>query len=410
MKTKHVLVVGGGAAGIAAAVAAAQQGARVSLAERSHLIGGNATAAEVGTVCGLYRYERSSESAWAVSGFAREFAEKLQERSRSAPLNNLLGLHYLPYDPDVFESLAREYLEQNGVALLCNASLVAVNYGQGQFSSALLEQASGQIPVHFDAIVDCSGESWVSRLAGLPVIEDPVYQASAQVFTLSGCNAADEASLGMILLREVRQGIENKKLLPELDRVTIVPGSLRNGLVKLKLGLNQLVDNSTESRELLQTLAHNRVKELANYLCSVRGPFEQAVLAAIAPQVGIRTGIRSVGEYTLRKADVLNSARFDDVIAYGNWPIEMWGLDKRVQMQYFPEKQYYDIPAGCVKSKHVPQLFFAGRILSADTEAIASARVIGTCFQTGFAAGIFAAGKALGIAPAVSLEIIQGKL
>ena len=66
-----VVVLGGGPAGIAAAVAAAGEGMSVTLIERNSFLGGKATAAEVGTVCGLYKFSKSETSEYIVRGFAR---------------------------------------------------------------------------------------------------------------------------------------------------------------------------------------------------------------------------------------------------------------------------------------------------------------------------------------------------
>jgi len=60
-------------------------------------------------------------------------------------------------------------------------------------------------------------------------------------------------------------------------------------------------------------------------------------------------------------------------------------------MSYFKVNDYYLIPAGALVSKHLNNLFFGGRTISATERAIASARVIGTCLSTGYAAGVLAA-------------------
>ena len=66
-------------------------------------------------------------------------------------------------------------------------------------------------------------------------------------------------------------------------------------------------------------------------------------------------------------------------------------------MTYLPLDDYYEIPAGALQSKDFENLFFAGRGIAAENKAIASARVIGTCLGTGFAAGWLAAGQSRGV-------------
>jgi len=107
--------------------------------------------------------------------------------------------------------------------------------------------------------------------------------------------------------------------------------------------------------------------------------------------VGIRTGRRPEGKYTLTETDVKGCRKFDDGIANGSWAIEYWGSDNKLKMEYFAEDDYYQIPKGCLMSAKFDNLFYAGKNISATEKAIASARVIGTCLQTGWAAGKLAA-------------------
>jgi len=116
-----IVVLGGGPAGIAAAVAASSEGLQVTLIERNAFLGGKATAAEVGTVCGLYKFSKSHPSEYIVKGFARQFAEQLRNVSETVPLHNRVGLHYLPYKIREFKNICSGILEQHNVAIYFNA-------------------------------------------------------------------------------------------------------------------------------------------------------------------------------------------------------------------------------------------------------------------------------------------------
>ena len=97
-----VLVVGGGAAGIAAAVAAARSGSRTVLLESYGFLGGLATAGMVGTVCGIYHRSVAGDVRYVCGGFPREWTERLAEACSSQPVEVLDGLYALPYDPWAF--------------------------------------------------------------------------------------------------------------------------------------------------------------------------------------------------------------------------------------------------------------------------------------------------------------------
>ena len=129
-----VAVVGAGAAGIAAAVAAATAGANVVIVERHGFTGGLATAALVGTICGLY-YRNLTEARFAVQGFAREFAEVVQAQSQTQVIQFAEGLHFLPYSPAVFHQEAVRQLQQAGVSVLLPGLVTNVQVNEKRISS-----------------------------------------------------------------------------------------------------------------------------------------------------------------------------------------------------------------------------------------------------------------------------------
>jgi hypothetical protein len=89
------------------------------------------------------------------------------------------------------------------------------------------------------------------------------------------------------------------------------------------------------------------VVNLSQYLISNVDAFKNAHIKNIAPEVGIRVGQRSTGKYILMEEDVLSCKKFENAIANGSWPIEIWEQNRRVNMRYFNLDDYYQIPADC---------------------------------------------------------------
>lgn len=402
-----VLILGGGPAGIAAAVAAAQKGLRVSLVERNAYLGGKATAAEVGTVCGLYKFSKQEESEYIVKGFPREFAEQLRNASATGPLHNRMGLHYLPYHISSFKTICESLLEQYRVTVYYNSIPYKVDLQEDRVQALFINENGKEVQFVLGSIIDCSGESIVSQLTDSPTLRSEHYQAAAQVFTLCNVHEDCETRLGMILLKELKSGINNKLLDHYFDRVYVVQGSLRKGRVSLKLGLPLPVTHTHDNLESLQKMARSFVEGLTAYLVQHVPVFKDAEIEHVAPEVGIRVGLRTLGRYILTEEDVLGCKKFADAIANASWPIEEWELDKRVKMRYFPLEEHYQIPASCLQSEAIANLFVAGRNISATNGAIASARVMGICLQTGFAAGSLAAALVMGIPDKEMIESIQ---
>ncbi len=392
-----VVVLGGGAAGIAAAVAAARNGSKVILIERNSFLGGKATAAEVGTICGLYKFSKKEKAEYIVRGFAKEFADKLQAASKTSPLHGLDGLHYLPYNIEAFKNISLSILNENNIAVYFNTVLVNVQAEHDKIVAVSLIASGNPLTIQLRSIIDCTGDSIISQSADLPLIKTEYYQAAAQVFTLEGVAEENEAKLGMIIMKALRSAIDDGILADFYDRVYIVQGSLKNNCVSLKIGIPLSVTYATGNLQELRTVAHSFVENLSQFLINNVAAFKNAGIQHIAPEVGTRVGQRSTGKYILTEEDVLSCKKFDDAIANAAWPIEEWEQNKRVKMRYFNFDDFYQVPSGCLRSGSIENLFFSGRNISATDGAIASARVMGICLQTGYAAGCLAAGSASGL-------------
>lgn len=406
-KHTDVVILGGGAAGVAAAVAAARKGAKVILVERNAYLGGKATAAQVGTVCGLYKFNKTTSSEYVVKGFAKEFAEALKEMSGTSPLYNAEGLHYLPYNIEAFKNLCLQLLKEHKVEILFNTGLVSAVIENSTVQSVSTTTGNTDTQIQLQAVIDCSGSSIISQAANLPLLTSEQYQAAAQVFTLQGVTETNEARLGMILMKALHIAITENKLPGFYDRVYIVQGSLKNGLVSLKLGIPVPVTHSPKNLQELKKSAADFIKNLTAFLIATVPCFKNAGINNIAPEVGTRVGMRTMGNYILTEEDVLQCKKFDDAIANGAWPIEEWGQHKKVKMQYLMADDFYQVPAGSLQSASIKNLFMAGATIAATSAAIASARVMGICLQTGYAAGHLAAATAAGMSQIEAIQHIQ---
>jgi len=399
------LVVGAGAAGIAAAVAASKNGRSVVVVERRDFSGGNATAAEVGTVCGLY-HNNFGEPEFLVRGFAREFAEKLQSLSGTMPLSTKDGLHYLPYHVPEFARLGREYLSENGITALFNHQVQKAVVHQSRIVTVEI-RANESFNIVPSAVVDCSGNSVVARLANLPLISEPEYQSAAQVFSLKGIEEDREDRLSLLLIKAMAKAGDEISINGHLPKLYLVPGSLKNGFASFKIALPFTITEGSEWDAQIAEKAKALVSLMTAHLIKELASFKHAESDHIAASPGFRVASRTRGKYMLTGNEVKNCTHFNEGIARCSWPIEEWDANGNANLQYLPEYGYYEIPQGSLMAVTTENLFMAGRNISADKEAIASARVMGICLQTGFAAGLLAAANASGMLPSQALQIIQ---
>lgn len=355
-ETFDIAVLGSGAAGIAAAVCAARAGGKVLLLDKNSGLGGTGGLSGLTTLCGLY----DDTGNFLNDGFAREFAEALVENGAPFTPTKSGRLWVLPYRPKKFCAVAENFLaNQPNLKAVWNTPLINVVVENGRILS--LNGFS------VGAVIDGSGTAAVAHAAGAEYLTtDATTQASAVVFALRGVareihTAADAAQ---VLLPVIRAGFPPLHFHPDLE-----PG-----------GLTAKFSGSPE-----------QVPPLIAFLqTNVRG-FENCSSPQKEFHVSCRAGRMVVGEYVLTGADVLGAKKFPDAVARGAWPVEQWGADGKTKVRFLPPNDFYEIPARSLRAASIKNLFMAGKSISADADAIASARVMGCCLTTGEAAAKLAA-------------------
>ena len=398
--TCDVLVIGGGAAGIAAATAAGHAGAKVVLLERYGFLGGLATTAQVGTICGLYLRDTASTEATPVAGgFSNEFASRLQHIGSTKPICVDRGLWVLPYFPPDFARVADSFVaETKNVRLMLHATVAEARAENSCLAEVRALAWNEPLLVRSNAVVDCTGEATAAALAGAASENGATDQAPALVFVLENVDPG-LAQRGLLeVRRELRLAVQSGVLPTICERLSLIPGTGANGRFAFKFSMlpagpdlalwQQVTDWEREARTLLAPLTQ--------FLTEKVPAFRNARFASVAPQLGVRSGRRLLGRARLTDDDVLQTRKFPAAIARGGWPMERWTAAPKPAMTYFAERDFYDIPLDCLRATELENVFVAGRCLSAETGAMTSARVIGTALATGWAAGTAAAFQAAG--------------
>jgi len=391
-----VVVAGGGSAGIAAATAAARAGARTLLLERYGFLGGMATAGMVGTICGLYHGRSDGPLELLNGGLAAELADRLHRMpGTEAPLRR--GRTYvLPYVPHELALVADELVAaERDLGLRLHATVVGVRPGERQRWEIEVAGWEGRRTVGADVLVDTSGDA-VAALAAGAATETPeagARQLCALVFVLQGAaEGALRGSASVAALRRVAAAEAAGELPAGSANVSWRP-TVRRGEIVGKLALGELpaVDGD-DWLTVAERTGRRRVAALVDLLRREVSGLAGVFVSHLAPQVGVRESRRVVGRYRLTREDVLGAARFPDAVARAAWPIELWRDGERgADYEYAPDGSWYEIPLRVLQPSGVERLLVAGRCISGTSEALGSARVIGTCLATGEAAGRVAA-------------------
>jgi hypothetical protein len=347
-----IAVIGSGAAGIAAAVSAARTGAKVLLLDKNSAPGGTGGFSGLTTLCGLY----DDAGNFLNDGFAREFAEAVAE---TAPIKTG-RLWVLPYRPEKFRSAAEKFFTAcPTLKTVWNSPLNDVVAGRNRIISV-----NG---FRIGAVIDCSGDAEVAQAAAAECMAtDEATQASAVVFQLRGVTREinSPADAARVLLPIIRAGFPGLNFHFNLE-----PGSITAKF----------------------SGAPAQVPALIEFLRANVCGFENCSSPQTEFNISRRAGRMIVGEYILTGADVLAAKKFPDAIACCAWPMEEWGADGKTKLRWLPPDEFYEIPARALRSSKIKNLFMAGKTISADADAVASARVMGCCLATGAAAGKLAA-------------------
>lgn len=393
INSADILVIGGGMAGVCAALSAAETGKNVIVLERSSFIGGNATRSNVGTICGAYYRSVAGNIIPAGNAFSRDFVNAiLKEHRLKTPVNYHNGLFIVPYDWSVLLKFLKDKIAgRDNIKTFCNAEVNKVITQDKKIVSVIAKINDENVRFSTRSVIDCSGNGVISLLADIENIFSDCYQAAAQVFRLTGVKPTTEFSLNMALKKNMAKLVSEMKWPHCFRAISVVPGSLRNQKVDLKLPLPEKITDNGDDDRMLHKKANAYVQELFPFLKSDIESLSESSLEKIFEEPGIRVRQRSKGLEVLTEEMVLNCTKPENGVAAGVWPIEHWDNSGKVEMNWFEPEDHYLVPSGCLESGELENLYFAGKNISATERAIASARVIGTCIQTGYAAGKLAA-------------------
>jgi len=418
----EVVVLGGGPAGMAAAVAAARAGRSTLLVERYGFLGGMGTAAGVTNFCGLHANVHG-DIRQVVHGVADDLLQRI------AALGGLNEPHALfgktvaqAYDTAAYKIAADDLLAGAGVQVLFHALAAGVVMdGASRVKALLVETRSGRRAVLGRAFVDCSGDGDLAAWAGAPYEKGDGDGHMLYPSTMFRINGVDPQRAGRawetIPRLMARAQAEGRWRFP---RKGAIVRPQKSG-IEWRVNLTQLANangdamDGTDALELSEAemLGRRQIASVAGFLKEVPG-FEASYIVDIAPQVGIRETRRVLGRYLLTERDVLDCASFDDTIGVNGWPLELH-LKGDVEFRWpaIPGSRGFNhLPYRMTVPLGLENLWVAGRCASMTHEAQSAARVTGACFVMGQAAGA-AADLALdaGCAAAdVDIPALQGRL
>ncbi len=327
-----VVVLGGGPAGIAAAVAAARAGSSTILVERYGFLGGMGTAAGVTNFCGLHANVHG-EVRQVVHGIAGDLLEGIDRLGGLSEPHSLFKgrIKAQAYDNAAYKIAADDLVLGSGVQLLFHAlGAGALMRSPREIAAVLVETKSGRGALLGRVYIDCSGDGDLAAWSGAPFEKGDGHGGMLYPSTMFRINGVDAARageawehFGALFEEAERSGDKRFPRKQPIIRPQKHAIEWRANVTQLSNPDGSAVDG-TDAAQLTwgEVQGRRQVVEVFQFLRESAPGFEQAYILEIAPQVGIRETRRVTGEYQLSEEDVPSCASFDDSIGVNGWPIE----------------------------------------------------------------------------------------
>jgi|LSQX01.2.fsa_nt_gb hypothetical protein len=427
-----VLVVGGGPAGVAAAIAAARDGVKTALVERYGFLGGAATAGLVVPMGTAFVGDVQ-----VVKGIFQEIVSRLVRMQGSWGHQKTVGTtrgwggYMTMFAPPILRIIEEEMVQDVGVRLLYHSIILDVTTSGNRVTEVTVGGKGGTYKFRPKVVIDATGDGDLAYLAGCSYqkgrLKDGRTQPVTLMVRLGGVsttaikefivdNPKDFAWHAFLMLdKSVSNTFENEPVVgsgfrtlvkEEFQEGNLYFGRERflfcSGMYKGEMYLNATRVNDVDGTDSAGlTFGEMEARKQAFSLFKVlkrRAPgFADSFFIETASQIGVRQTRQIKGHYLLTEEDVLMGKKFEDGIACGSFPIDIhevdseWGRQKKKESRWTELSRPYDIPYRSLVASDVCNLLVAGRCVSATHEAMGSLRTQPTVMAIGEAAGAAAA-------------------
>lgn len=394
----EVLVVGGGPAGIGAAVQAARNGTQVLLLERHGFLGGNITACYVET-CNHFLFNYPDK----VGGLYREIEEKYKQRfGRSDDIRKDFPAHR--FSSEYLKVFLDDFFEENKIDILYHTFAVDVIKEDNYIKGVVIASKSGLEAVLAKIIIDATGDADIAAYAGVEFLKgresDGLCQPGTLNFRLCGINVDKVLEKGAKyysdILKRMQEEGTSKLSCP---RRTAPMGRITPAGMLSYINFSDVyrIDpTNVEDITKGEIVARRQIMEFINFIKEYWDGFENCELVSFAPIIGFRDSRRIVGEYTLTQNDIeMGKYFFDEIVRYPRFYDMLsltgrWDKDDTIYIEVEPDREF-SIPYRCLLPRSIENLLVAGRCISTEHVAESSIRAISACMATGEAAGTAAA-------------------
>lgn len=425
-----VIVVGGGPAGIMAAMASGKLGADTLLIEKNGFLGGAATASVLGPISPFHYKDEQ-----VINGIPQDFMDRMVKEAGSTghmktldPYGSGDSLGF--YDREKYKYVAVEMLKEFGVDILYHSMIDSVDCDNFKLTG-LTTVSKGGDRLHFSAhvIVDATGDGDIAVRCGenycIGDLVDHKFSPSSAMFEMANVdtekvfryiqeNQDDFEFLSDIVpMREfddrlkqhyfvgqgfkklVKKAVEAGDLEFGRDSVIVLNGIHPNTMHFNATRICGLDATDVVKRTESEIDGRRQINSVSEFMIKYVPGFENAFVSVTNAEIGVRETRHIEGMYTLTGMDVYEGRKFEDVVSRGYFPIDLHNPDGKEGYGnggvWKVPKDTYDIPYRCLIPKHIDGLILSGRCISGTSEAHGSYRTQGGIMGIGQASGVAAA-------------------
>jgi hypothetical protein len=413
--TADVLVIGGGSAGFAAAVAAARNGAKTLLIEQNSMLGGMATAGLVGPFMTCYDNDGKQQ---IVKGIFDELCTRTEQCGGAIHPSKVEGMttyssfyirshrHVTPFLSEALEMVMEEMLLESGAKLLYNVQVCDVLHENEKITGVIALMKEGLTVIRAKRYIDCTGDADVAYLAGVPTWKGDEktgeMQPTSLFFEVDGMDR--NKFVGELQARIDTLGTPGKNCWAwyieqarkngdwNIDRNEV--GNYESPIQgRWKINTTRMAHvDATNTEDVTKALIEGRrqVREILAFMRKYLPGCSNVQLVEMATVLGVRETRHIHGRYELTAQDIMARKPFPDAICSFAYAIDIHN-SVGGGATFQTVNHFYDIPFRCLVPLKCENLLVAGRSISGTSEAAASYRVIPCCMATGQAAGTAAA-------------------
>lgn len=415
-----VIVVGGGPAGVCAAISSARHGMKTLIVEQNGFCGGMAAAGLVGPF--MTCYDSAGEN-MIIRGLFEEIVDRLVERGFAIHPKDVMGGtaftswikighdHVTPFESEGLKFVLDEMLSEAGAQILYHTTFLESILENSKIVGIKTASKSGVEEINAQVVIDCTGDGDVAFRCGVPFEmgneELGLIQPATMFYYISNVDSdALEADIQANINNFYRKDGVNYRSLHwrvtearengdwTLDRVSI-------GIFRMPKKDEWCVNtsrimgvDSTDNRSLTNAEIEGRkqVDEITRFFRKYVPGCADARIKATASHIGIRESRHIKGEYQLTADDLLNAKVPEDSVFIAANSADVHGRFGPKSNEYVPiNGKYYGVPYKSLVPVKIDGLLVAGRCLSADSTAAGAVRVMPPCMAMGQAAGTAAA-------------------